>query len=208
MHAQSEVVTGAPWIRVIPIRLRVIGLGLSGRTDTALPTARNGSHRSHEPSNGSHPRSGGIPVDLVRWYLACRRSNPGFQDAHHEKYRRRHCTRRCWRTSHYRHALGPLRRTSLNVLFPTGLGSIGEGRAPVAQNRGSRAPWVTTPCPTQGVRYRGSIGLRPLLYLRRRAFARESSREPSPSTRQWRTMRHPSPPTLDRVIPGAVRRSS
>jgi Protein of unknown function (Hypoth_ymh) len=57
-------------------------------------------------SKGRHPRRGGIPVDLVRRCLACRRSNPGLQDTHGENYRRRHCTRPWWLTAHYRHALG------------------------------------------------------------------------------------------------------
>src|ERR1019366_10519028 len=77
----------------------------------AVPTGRNSYHRSRacfQPSNGSHPRRGRIPIDLVHRYLACRRSNPGLQDAQGENYRRRHCTRRRWRASHHRHALGSL----------------------------------------------------------------------------------------------------
>src|SRR5450631_4321070 len=79
----------------------------------AVPTYRNSYHRCREPSNGSNPCRGRIPVDLVRRCLVCRRSNPGLQDTHGENYRRRRSTRPWWLTSHYRHALGSLRRTVL-----------------------------------------------------------------------------------------------
>ena len=79
----------------------------------AVPTYRNSYHRCREPSNGSNPCRGRIPVDLVRRCLVCRRSNPGVQDTHGENYRRRHSTGPWWLTSDYRHGLGSLRRTVL-----------------------------------------------------------------------------------------------